>query len=124
MPSSGDYSSGVTLWCGLFRVVSLWQESLSKSHQKTAASLADPSKYENLFPELQQALKAEQALKPSRSTPVPASNYVSAPVSSGCGQPFLTRPAVLICLVLGQPIAELIIFVNAHFFFRSEYSDI
>ncbi len=68
--------------------MSLWQESLAKSHQKTAASLADPSKYENLFPELQEALKAEEALKTGRSTLISATNYVSTPVSSGRDQPF------------------------------------
>ena len=47
------------------RVVELWKEDLAKHNKKAASSLADPTGYENLFPEFQEALKAEQV----RSTP-------------------------------------------------------
>lgn len=45
------------------RVVRLWKESLSKVNKKAADALADPAEYSNLFPEIQQALLAEQYLK-------------------------------------------------------------
>jgi hypothetical protein len=38
----------------------LWKEDLAKDNKKAANSLADPTEYENLFPEFQEALKAEQ----------------------------------------------------------------
>lgn len=38
----------------------LWKEDLAKTNKKAANSLADPTEYENLFPEFQEALKAEQ----------------------------------------------------------------
>jgi coatomer subunit beta' len=41
-------------------VVELWKEDLGKHNKKAASSLADPTGYENLFPEFQEALKAEQ----------------------------------------------------------------
>ena len=42
------------------RIVKLWKEDLGKVNKKAADSLADPSEYENLFPEFQEALQAEQ----------------------------------------------------------------
>ena len=42
------------------RIVKLWKEDLGKINKKAADSLADPSEYENLFPEFQEALQAEQ----------------------------------------------------------------
>lgn len=42
------------------RIVGLWKEDLAKQNKKAANSLADPTEYENLFPEFQEALKAEQ----------------------------------------------------------------
>lgn len=38
----------------------MWKEDLGKTNKKAANSLADPTEYENLFPEFQEALKAEQ----------------------------------------------------------------
>lgn len=38
----------------------MWKEDLAKVNKKAADSLADPSEYENLFPEFQEALQAEQ----------------------------------------------------------------
>ena len=41
-------------------MVGLWKEDLGKQNKKAAESLADPTEYENLFPEFQGALQAEQ----------------------------------------------------------------
>ena len=42
------------------KILKLWQADLSKTNEKAAEALADPLQYENLFPELQIALKAEK----------------------------------------------------------------
>ena len=47
----------------VIRIVKLWKEDLGKVNKKAADSLADPSEYENLFPEFQQALQAQKVLK-------------------------------------------------------------
>lgn len=44
----------------LCRIVGLWRTELAKSNEKAAESIADPSEYENLFPELSQTLQAEK----------------------------------------------------------------
>ena len=62
----------------------LWKADLGKSNAKAAQSLADPMQYENLFPELKQALEAEEALKAERENLHPAANFVSLPV--GCSE--------------------------------------
>ena len=61
------------------RVVELWREDLAKTNAKAAQSLADPTEYENLFPELKQALQAEEFLK--RGSLLPAATFTSVPVS-------------------------------------------
>lgn len=53
----------------------LWKEDLEKVNKKAADSLADPSEYENLFPEFQEAVMAEQFLKHERVNSKPASEY-------------------------------------------------
>lgn len=63
------------------RVVELWREDLAKTNAKAAQSLADPTEYENLFPELKQALQAEEFLKRERSSLLPAATFTSVPVS-------------------------------------------
>ncbi|CAM9848812.1 unnamed protein product [Lampetra planeri] len=50
------------------RVVKLWRESLAKSNQKAADSLADPTEYENLFPGLREAAAGELYLRTTSST--------------------------------------------------------
>lgn len=57
------------------KVVGLWRESLSKVNSKAASSLADPTEYENLFPGLGEAFRAEQMLRKERGTPIPARDY-------------------------------------------------
>lgn len=42
------------------RILQLWQADLSRTNEKAAEALADPMQYDNLFPELQLALKAEK----------------------------------------------------------------
>lgn len=65
----------------LTRVVGLWREDLGKTNPKAAQSLADPTEYENLFPEIHSALKAEQYLKKERELLQPAANFNEIVVS-------------------------------------------
>lgn len=60
------------------KIVKLWKEDLGKVNKKAADSLADPSEYENLFPEFQEALQAEKFLKRERVQMKPASQYKNA----------------------------------------------
>lgn len=48
------------------RIVKLWKTELVKVSEKSAQALADPEEYENLFPGLHDAMKAEQYLKLQR----------------------------------------------------------
>ncbi|XP_061575002.1 coatomer subunit beta'-like [Cololabis saira] len=57
------------------RVVTLWKTSLSQVNQKAAEALADPCQYSNLFPDLQQALLAEQYLQQTHVRVRPAAEY-------------------------------------------------
>ena len=41
------------------RIVKLWKEDLAKTNKKAADSLADPTQYGNLFPDIQEAIRAE-----------------------------------------------------------------
>jgi len=45
------------------RIVKLWRQDLQTVSEKAAESLADPLEYENLFPDLKLALKAEKFLE-------------------------------------------------------------
>ena len=56
-------------------MVELWREKLAVTSQKVAQSLADPSEYENLFPQLKEALAAEEVLRRERSELQPANAY-------------------------------------------------
>ncbi len=67
---------------GPCRVVALWKEDLGKTNPKAAQALADPMQYENLFPELKQALQAEDALKRERECLRPAASFSTTPVSA------------------------------------------
>lgn len=58
------------------RVLGLWKESLrAAGKSRTADALADPTEYEDMFPDLQFALEAEEAIKSNRTVPVPAFAY-------------------------------------------------
>ncbi|XP_065653479.1 coatomer subunit beta'-like [Hydra vulgaris] len=59
------------------RIVQMWKEDLSETNKKAADSLADPTQYSNLFPDLQDAIKAEQMLKAERMVLRPAYEYSS-----------------------------------------------
>ena len=60
----------------------LWKEKLAATNQKAAQSLADPAEYENLFPGLQEAVRAEELLRREREQLPPASTYPSVTVSN------------------------------------------
>ena len=61
--------------------VEKWVASAGSYSAKVAESIADPAKYENLFPDFQQALKAEAALAPLMESPQPASSYPTLPLN-------------------------------------------
>ncbi|XP_022235734.1 coatomer subunit beta'-like [Limulus polyphemus] len=63
------------------RVVKLWKAGVMKSNEKTAQALADPEEYENLFPGLQEAIKAEIYLKKESGNLSPAANYLTHPMT-------------------------------------------
>lgn len=58
----------------------LWKESLKKVNEKASLALADPEEYENLFPALNEAIKAEQYMEQTHIKQ-PASVYTAAVVS-------------------------------------------
>ncbi|KAL0277835.1 UNVERIFIED_CONTAM: hypothetical protein PYX00_004979 [Menopon gallinae] len=60
-------------------VVEQWRESLMKISEKAGQSLAGPDQYENLFPNLSDALKTEQYLLPERQKKLPAAAYPHVP---------------------------------------------
>lgn len=62
-------------------VVDLWRAELAKVNEKAGQSLADPDKYENLFPGLQDALKVEQFLQKEKHL-LPATSAPSIPLNS------------------------------------------
>jgi len=55
-------------------VVALWKAQLGESNKKAAESLADPVKYDNLFPGLAESFGAEKFLEKTTKT-LPASQY-------------------------------------------------
>nr|CAG4643737.1 EOG090X01FO [Lepidurus arcticus] len=57
------------------RVVQLWKDSLGKVNAKAGQSLADPQEYDNLFPGLANAVKAEQYCRAERQTRKTAAAY-------------------------------------------------
>lgn len=61
------------------QVVELWRESLSKVSEKAGQSLAGPDQYENLFPNLADALKTEQYLVAERQKKLPAAAFPHLP---------------------------------------------
>merc|ERR1719402_895602 len=58
------------------RIIALWKVDLAKTNKKAADSLADPTQYANLFPDLQEAIKAEQLLTHERKNLRKATDYV------------------------------------------------
>lgn len=67
-------------------MVELWRTELAKKNPKAAQSLADPTEYENLFPEIKSALLAEQYLKQEREVLKSAGDYsTTVPVTKRGG---------------------------------------
>ena len=62
--------------------MAIWKEQLEvhKGNKKAADSLADPAKYDNLFPGLADSLKGELYLEKTRKV-LPASQYPFSVVS-------------------------------------------
>jgi len=58
--------------------VKSWRKDLTKVSERIAASLADPTEYPNLFPNLEWALKVEGSFLEIREKQVAATNYLSA----------------------------------------------
>ncbi|PAA65657.1 hypothetical protein BOX15_Mlig008776g2, partial [Macrostomum lignano] len=48
------------------RAVQLWKANLAKANEKAAQALADPADYPNLFPELEDSVKAEAYMRQER----------------------------------------------------------
>jgi coatomer subunit beta' len=57
-------------------IVGLWKEDLAKVSKVAAQSLSDPTEYPQHFPELSDAVKAEEMLRTFYSTAAPASDYM------------------------------------------------
>ena len=62
-------------------VVKLWKEKLSAINEKAAESLADPEKYENLFPGYREALEIEQYMREQYKKPMSPSEFAKLKVS-------------------------------------------
>jgi coatomer subunit beta' len=58
--------------------LALWKKDLATVNEKAAEALADPTKYPNLFPDLDVALKVEQMFLAGRDRFVPATSYSTA----------------------------------------------
>lgn len=58
------------------RVVGLWKEAAG---EKIAQTLADPTQYDNLFPGIKDAMKAQQYME-KETRPIPAASTSSVPV--------------------------------------------
>ena len=63
------------------RVLPLWKAELAKVNEKAAQSLADPENYPNLFPNFSQSLETQKNLERERKLEVPASKFLTIPVS-------------------------------------------
>ncbi|KAF9582673.1 Coatomer subunit beta' [Lunasporangiospora selenospora] len=85
------------------RILQLWKQSLVESNKsKIADSLAGPTEYEDLFPDLHYGLMAEEAVKASRAFPPSATAYsqwkehlghdIISDMKSGRGLPSLRGP--------------------------------
>jgi coatomer subunit beta' len=57
-------------------VLELWKKDLATINERASDALADPTKYPNLFPDLEWALKVEDIFKSGRDQFIPASDYL------------------------------------------------
>lgn len=62
------------------RIVGLWKESLAQTSKKASESLADPSQYENLFPQMGDSLVAQKYLEATEKRR-PAEHYLQTPAN-------------------------------------------
>lgn len=72
-PAVAQTSSSMKPCCGAgVQVVGVWREDLKRVNPKAAESLADPSQYANLFPDMDAALQAEslQVRQPHHPAPL------------------------------------------------------
>tara|TARA_A100001015_G_C14995534_1_gene716036 strand:- start:1295 stop:1711 length:417 start_codon:yes stop_codon:yes gene_type:complete len=60
----------------------MWKKDLATVSQHAADSLADPEEYEDMFPDFQSALKAEEAFKKAREQVLGASAAFSSSSSA------------------------------------------
>ncbi|KAJ8687564.1 hypothetical protein QAD02_023358 [Eretmocerus hayati] len=56
-------------------MVNLWKEKLAKTNVKLSESLADPEKYENLFPGYRESLEIEKFMREEYKKKIPAEMY-------------------------------------------------
>lgn len=61
-------------------MVKLWREKLSAKSEKAGESLADPEKYENLFPGYRESLEVEKYMREQYKKRIPASEYTKRTV--------------------------------------------
>lgn len=57
------------------RIVKLWKEDLKAVNERAAESLADPMEYQNLFPDLGSALKAEKFIETQYKKKHPSTSF-------------------------------------------------
>ena len=57
------------------RVVELWRDDVKAVNEKAAEGLANPDDYPNMFPNLEDSLIAEAALRQQRQQKRPAASY-------------------------------------------------
>lgn len=56
-------------------IVALWREKLSSKNEKAGQSIADPEKYENLFPGYKESLDVEKFMREQYKKRIPASEF-------------------------------------------------
>jgi coatomer subunit beta' len=59
--------------------VQLWKRDLALQNPRAAESLANPSEYPNLFPDLEDALRAETCARPAAAPALLPPTYSPAP---------------------------------------------
>lgn len=62
-------------------IVELWKEKLAAVSEKAGQSLADPEKYENLFPGYRESLEVEKYMREQYKIKIPASEYPNLTVN-------------------------------------------
>lgn len=84
----------------------MWKDKVSPINQKVADSLADPTKYENLFPGLKDSFKGEQYLRHLSTRPIPAAAYVNVPVRE-LNTLWIRSRTVMLLFVFSQILKEM-----------------